>query len=159
MTDPGSPGGTPPPAPESAAGAASDAMADAKAAVDKMTAGMSGGERLMGLGALVILAGYVIFELIMREYSTGTFGVLLSVWILIVIMARRRGAKGASEGLASNFWLRVMGYSLTIVGVYFLLGELRAGSIDEFADVLGAIALYGGILIIFLGTRGLPKTD
>ena len=40
-----------------------------------------------------------------------------------------------------------------------LLGELRNGSIDEFGDVLGAIALYGGILVVFLGTRALPKTD
>jgi hypothetical protein len=160
MTDPGSPGGTPPPPPppEGAASPGSQAMADAKASIDKVTAGMSAGARLMGLGALIILGGYVVFELIMREYSTGPTCVLLSVWILIVAMARQRGSAGADTGLASNTWLRVIGYSLAIVGVYFLLSELRAGSLDEFADVIGAIVLYGGIVVVFLGTRALPKT-
>jgi hypothetical protein len=158
MTDPGSPGGTPPPPPESAASPGSQAMADAKASIDKVTAGMSAGARLMGLGALIILGGYVVFELIMREYSTGSICVLFSVWILIVAMARQRGSAGADTGLASNTWLRVIGYSLAIVGVYFLLSELRAGSLDEFADVIGAIVLYGGIVVVFLGTRALPKT-
>jgi hypothetical protein len=133
-------------------------MADAKASLDKVTSGMSAGAKLMGLGALIILGGYVVFELIMNTYGTGSLVVLLSIWILIVAMARRRGSSGADVGLASDFWLRVMGYSMTIVGVYFLLGELRSGSIDEFEDVLGAIALYGGIVVVFLGTRALPKT-
>jgi hypothetical protein len=113
----------------------------------------SAGANLMGLGALVLVGGYLLFELILDEYSTGSLTMLFAAWILALVWM----GTDSWGGIPVNTALRFAGYSLTLLGVYFLLNDLRGGFVDGI-DILGAIVYYGGIVIVFLGARSLPKS-
>ncbi|HKZ25603.1 MAG TPA: hypothetical protein VJ398_07410 [Acidimicrobiia bacterium] len=115
--------------------------------------GRSSGASLMALGALILIGGYLIFELILDEFRTGVLELLLAFWILAVV---GMGAR-ASGGMTSKTVLKILGYSLSFIGAYWLLSYIRSGFPDDAVDVIAAIVYFGGIVVVFLGTRGLPQ--
>lgn len=148
------------PAPESSEPPAEQAPApqggmgqDLSAAVAKLGAG----EKLAVLGAAGVLAVWVVFDLLIDEYSTGSVSFVLA---LVVCYAAYRHHGRGSEGWAVPYQTIVwVGASLLgILGVWFLIEELRQDILDaDAATLIGALAFYAGTIVSGIGAYQLSS--
>lgn len=109
---------------------------------------------MVALGGLVLVATYVIFGLAFNDYWVGWLALLLAVSSLLLL----RGDNTFIEKLAPIAVLaKTIGYLLAIIGVFALVEDLRFadGTLNEFPDVIGALAAYAGYVIAFLGARSI----
>ena len=109
---------------------------------------------MLTLGAIVLIATYVIFGLISNDYWVGWMAVVPAV--LVVLLQRNDGT--FAEGIASKPTLmKALGYIIVIVGLLALIEDVRfsEGTLDEMPDLLGALAAYAGYVLAFLGARSI----
>ncbi len=120
--------------------------------VGNLIDGLGSGERLFALGAALIVVDYLLFELILEEYSffTGTLLVaaigLFAVWV-------RHSRSGASWPVPYGWVAKLLGYMAVFLGLIELLADLRLGILDNGADVIGGLGLYAGAVLMLLGSR------
>ncbi len=123
---------------EQTPGAQSGMAQDLTAAVAKLGAG----EKLAVLGAAGVLAVWLVFDLLIDEYSTGSLAFVLA---LVVSYAAYRHHGRGSDGWAVPYQTIVwVGASLLgVLGVWFLIEELRGDIFDaDAATIIGAVAFY-----------------
>lgn len=113
----------------------------------------SGSEGLLLIGALAILGGWLIFEVIASEYTAGATPVVLAAWALVVLM-NDSGMGPVSKSTV----LKVLGYTVALFGAREIIADLRTGLLDDIGDWLGALIFYAGAALMFVGARGI-KTD
>ena len=120
---------------------------DLSAAVSKLGAG----EKLAVLGAAGVLAVWLVFDLLIDEYSTGSVSFVLA---LVVSYAAYRHHGRGSEGWAVPYETIVwVGASLLgVLGVWFLIEELRQSILDaDAATLIGALAFYVTTIVSGIG--------
>lgn len=108
----------------------------------------AGGSGLMMIGAAIIVAGWVIFGVIMGEFP------LLAVYVSVAALTLMSilGVGGLNLG---DRTLKLLGYFMGLAGLVLLVGDLRFGFPDRVADNLANIVFYIGCLLMFVGARGL----
>lgn len=119
-------------------GAASGIGSDISATVAKLGAG----EKLAVLGAAGVLAVWLVFDLLIDEYSTGD---MMFVVALVVAVAAYKHHNGGSEGWSIDYRTLVIvgGAVLGILGAYYLIEEVRAEIFDaDGATIIGALVFY-----------------
>ena len=115
---------------------------------------LSSGAGMLTLGAIVLIATYVIFGLISNDYWVGWMAVVPAV--LVVLLQWNDGS--FAERIASKSTLmKALGYVIVIVGALALIEDIRfpEGTLDEMPDLLGALAAYAGYVLAFLGARSI----
>lgn len=108
----------------------------------------------MMIGAAVILGGWLLFGIILDDYFTDWTVLLAAVFVLILT----RSDGGFHEKIATKMTLlKVLGYAVGILAVFELIFDLRfaGGVLNSFVEILGAIALFGGSALVFMGARAL----
>jgi hypothetical protein len=118
------------------------------------TSASSSPESMMMIGSAVILGGWLLFGIILDDYFTDWTALLLAVLVLALTMSRG----GFLEGLASkNTLLKIGGYAIGVLAVFELIFDLRfaSGVLNDFVEILGALALFGGSALVFMGARAL----
>lgn len=115
-----------------------------------MAADFTSGEGLVALGGLVVVAGYIIFEVIVAEYFTNWLILLLAIAAAVLPRLNRETVEKVHP-LA--VMMKTLGYALGILGVLALINDLRFENYDDFASVLGALALYAGAALALVGAR------
>jgi len=112
----------------------------------------SSSEGMLMIGALLVMGGYLVFELITREFFQSWLVLTAAAFILIL----PRVSRAVTEQIAPlPVILKALGYVIAINGLLDVLNTLRAGSINEVMEVLGALVIYGGYVLVFLGARGI----
>lgn len=113
-------------------------------------AGQSG-ETLVMWGALVVLAAWLIFDVISDEYGVTSIAVVLA----LIIVAIPRIDKEAITGVASmEAFAKAAGYGLAVAGFVELVSDIDSNIFDAGgATLFGAIVAYAGYVLAFLGAR------
>jgi hypothetical protein len=109
---------------------------------------------MVALGGLVLIGTWVVFGVLLNDYWVGWLALLLSVISLLLLRANSTFV----EKLAPVPVLtKIVGYLLAIIGLFVLIEDLRFadGTLNEFPDVVGALAAYAGYVIAFLGARSI----
>jgi len=109
---------------------------------------------MVALGGLVLVGTYLVFGLILNDYWVGWITVLLAISAVLLLRVDRTFI----EKLAPVPVLaKIVGYLLAILGLLALIEDLRFadGTLNEFPDVIGALAAYAGYVIAFLGARSI----
>ena len=107
---------------------------------------------MVTLGATVLVGTYVIFGLLLNDYWVSWIAMLLAISALLL----SRVDTAFIENVAPMAVLtKVIGYLLAIIGVLAIVEDLRFadGTLNEFPDVIGALAAYAGYVLAFLGAR------
>ncbi len=150
---PDQPSGMPPqpaPDPTPEASPVTDAMADAKAAFSR--AGFSTPTGMIALAGLIILGVELVFNIIMREFSTGPF--LLPAIVIVVIYY----GKGVYDRIGpADTLLKLVGMVLAVIAVVSLLITLRSASalLRDVSNILGYLLVWGAALLAFMGARSI----
>ena len=103
---------------------------------------LGAGEKLAVLGAAGLLAVWLVFDLLIDEYSTGD---MIFVLALVVVVAAYKHHNGGSEGWSIDYRTLVIvgGALLGILGGYYLIEEVRGDIFDaDGATVIGALVFY-----------------
>ena len=100
------------------------------------------------IGAAVIVAGHVLFGIIMGDFTYSTVYVAVSLLILMSILAPNLRVGGTGTQ-------RILGYFLGLAGLLLLLSDARFGFPDGFVDNLANLVFYGGAALAFIGALGL----
>lgn len=108
----------------------------------------SDGTGLLMIGAAAIVGGWVIFSVIMGEFTYGAVYLAVAALALMSIL----GVGGLGLGART---LKLFGYFMGVVGVALLVGDLRFGFPDGGADNIANIVFYLGCLLMFVGARGI----
>ena len=116
---------------------------------------LSQGEKLVGLGAVAVLAVYIIFELITEDYGVSDLPILLAAFILGVLWLRLQ-RPGMSWAVPSTSLLRAGGYLLLAWGVVEFIDELK-DDIFEYpgATIAGFLILVAGCAVAGFGAKQL----
>lgn len=110
------------------------------------------GVALVWIGAALILAVFVVFEVIAAEYFVTTTAVVLAAGIL-VLPRLAPDAIGAIATLPAV--TKVLGYLLAFSGVVELLDDVRFDVLDEFVAIVGALVAYAGYGLAAYGARSI----
>ena len=116
--------------------------------------GMTIGEQLLALGAILLVGVDLIGDLIVEE-----FGVALMPWFLAVLALAAIGVKRMRSGdlpLPYTWVLVTLGYLVAFLTVYYFLFDLR-GDFYDGADVFWALVTYAGGILMGVGAYMLSK--
>ncbi len=114
--------------------------------------GMSTAEQLLALGAVLVVGNYLLFNLILSEYSFFTGSLLVAGYVLFALWLHR-SRPGASWPLPYGWLLKVLGYTAGFLGLLELLADLRLGILDNAGDIIAGLVGYAGALLMLWGAR------
>jgi hypothetical protein len=109
---------------------------------------------MVALGGIVLIATWLVFGVLLNDYWIGWLALLLAVVAVLLL----RGSGSFAEKIAPIPVLaKTIGYLLALIGVFALVEDLRFadGTLNEFPDVIGALASYAGYVIAFMGARSI----
>jgi len=111
-------------------------------------------ESMMKIGAAVILGGWLMFSIILDTFGANWTVLVLSALILTLVL----GKGDLFEKLAPKATLlKVAGYAIGAFALIELIWDIRFATIylDSFLEILGALALFGGSVLVFMGARSI----
>lgn len=114
----------------------------------------SSSEGLVAFGGGLVIASYVIFYLILADYSIGWTALLFAVFAVLL----PRAGRGFTESIAPlPTLMKAVGYILGIIGVFAVVSDVRFASsaLNSFGEVLGALVAYAGCAVAFLGANSI----
>jgi hypothetical protein len=112
--------------------------------------GSTSAENLITLGALLVLASWILFEVIARDYFVTTVAVVLAG----AIVALPRFDVEAIKAVAPvSAFLTAGAYALALTGVVELVDDIRYESFDGASATIGALVAYAGYVMAFVGAR------
>ncbi len=114
----------------------------------------SSGEGLVAFAGIVLLANYVIFEVIFGEYFISYVLLLLAVAAALLPRLRRESVEAV---LPLGTLMKVIGYGITILGVFEIVDDVRFDGYDDFGSIIAALAAYAGYAMAFLGARSIKN--
>lgn len=110
------------------------------------------GTGLVSLAGIVVLAVYLVFELIFREYFVAYAALMLAAVAVILPRVRRDSVE---KFHAFSSLMKVVGYGLALIGVFELLDDIRFNGYDDTGSVVGALVAYAGYVMAIMGARSI----
>jgi len=101
-----------------------DPVGQANAAIGQMSAG----EKLIGLGALVLIAVDLLADIILDEYGMGRLLWLVAVLAVAAMWVRR--LRGGALAISYEATVVFLGYVAGLVGLREFLGDIEGGLFD-----------------------------
>ena len=124
---------------ESTSGGSSNPLADAP------------GDTLVTIGALIVAAAWLIFDVITDDYGTGS---LIPVLALIILVMPRLDKDAITAVAPMEAFVKAAGYGLAVAGVVEFVADIDANIFDAGgATLFGAIVTYVGYVAAFLGAQ------
>jgi hypothetical protein len=113
------------------------------------TMGSSG---FLMIGSALIVAGWILFGLLIGEYAFSAVYVGLAVLVLLSVL----GMRGFGVGAGTQ---RTIGLFIGIAALLDILNDIRFdGFPDGFVDVLAYLVFVAGAALMFLGARGMKSS-
>lgn len=121
---------------------------------DSVSQRFSSSEGMVAFGGGVIVAGWVFFEIILNDFYTAWVTLLLAV---LAIMLPRASRTFVEKLAPLSTLMKAVGYMIVILAAFSLIENIRfaSGALDDFTEILGALVLYGGSAIAWLGARAI----
>jgi hypothetical protein len=113
-------------------------------------ADFSSGEGMVALAGLIIIGVWLIFEVLTRQYSLTTFAIVLGAGAALI---PRMSPEAVAKIMPVPAVMKVLGYTLVLVGVIEVVTDIRIGIYDSPMAVLGALIAYGAYGLAFMGAR------
>lgn len=110
----------------------------------------SSGEGLVTFAGMVLLAIWVIFDVILDDYGVGVLTLLLAA---LVVIAPRMSRETVEKVLPLPVIIKVAGYTLASIGVIEVVGALEGGFYEEALTIIAALAEYAAFAMAFIGAR------
>jgi hypothetical protein len=114
--------------------------------------GSMSGETMVMAGAALVLASYVIFSLILRDYGQSAMTVTAAIFVIILFQVKPAWVTAIAP---IPVLLKTLGYTIATVGVLEFLGDVRSEILDNASTIIGAIVAYVGYVLAFLGARSI----
>ena len=112
------------------------------------------GEGLVAFAGIVVVATWVIFDVLVADYGVNYIMLLLGV-AAAVLPRLDRGTVEKLHPLPLS--MKVIGFGIALIGLFALIEDLRfVGSFDGVGVILGALATYAAAVMAFLGARQIP---
>ncbi|MFZ0012751.1 MAG: hypothetical protein WAL25_01430 [Acidimicrobiia bacterium] len=108
------------------------------------------GEGLIAFSGIVLLAIWVIFDVFLDEYGLGPVHILLAFTVVVVPRIDRSAVERV---LPVPMIMKLAGYTIAILGVISIVGDIEDGVLDGFGTVIAALGSYGAYAMAFLGAR------
>jgi hypothetical protein len=125
----------------------------ATAAFNAAKASLDSGERMIAVGALILLIGvYLIGDIAMDEWGIGqlTWSASLGALALMYLVK----TKGRTLPIPYTFSLKVLSYLIGALGVSEVLWFIEGGRADG-AEVLFSLLYFAGVIAMVMGARAL----
>ncbi len=112
----------------------------------------STGEGMVALAGIIILAVWLIFEVITDDFGVSTLTILLATGA-VVFPRLDRAKVEAYHPLASL--MKVIGYTLAVIGVVNIIGDIETSGFSDIGGLtlLAMLLMYAASVIAFLGAR------
>jgi hypothetical protein len=124
----------------------------AQAQMSSLLSRLSLGERLLAVGALLLVLGDIVFDIFL-DYSFSDTAWLAGVIALVLILVHVRPTNGLSvpDG-AYRLALVILGVVAFLSGVRWLLFDLQVFSgAMSVSYLLGALCFYAGVILMGIG--------
>lgn len=108
------------------------------------------GEGLVAFAGMVLLAVWVIFDLILDTYGVDN---LIPVVATVAVILPRLNRTTVDRFHPLPLLMKVTGWGLVLLGVVELLLDLRIGFYGHVGGIIGALAAYAGFVMAFVGAR------
>lgn len=114
----------------------------------------SSSEGMVSFGGGLLIAGYLLFGLILNEYWVGWMALLFAVFAVLIPRVDRQFIEKFAP---LNAVMKAVGYTIGIIGVFAVVENIRFASsqLDDFVEILGALVAYAGYVIAYLGARSI----
>jgi hypothetical protein len=112
---------------------------------------------LIRIGAAIIVADWILFDIILDKYYFFTLTLLLAFYALFAVWAHT--SRPSTSWPVPYAWvLKLLGYTVGVLVLIEFIGDLRYGVLDNAGDIFGGIVLYAGAFVMFWGARQLEVT-
>lgn len=114
------------------------------------TTDFTSGEGLVALAGMILLAVWLIFDVILDEYGLGLVTLLAAV---VVVMVPRLDPATVAKVHSVPVIMKVVGYGLALIGVIDVIAAIEGGFFDDALEVIAALATYAAFGVAFVGAR------
>jgi hypothetical protein len=112
----------------------------------------TGNEGFLMIGSALIVAGWLLFGVIIGEYAVSAVYVILATMVLLSTLA----VAGLTVGAGTQ---RAIGLFMGIALFVTVLNDIRfSGFPDELVDWLAYLVFLAGAAIMFMGARGMKTS-
>ncbi len=108
------------------------------------------GEGLVAFAGMVVIASWIIFSIMAREYFF-EFSILLLALAAAILPRVDRATLERVHPLP--VLMKTLGYAIAILGVFTLFEDVRFGILDEVWAVIGGLITYAAAVMAFIGAR------
>ena len=140
------------PAPAAPVQSTPTATSQASTEMSSLLARLSFGERMLAVGALLLVLGDIVFDVFL-DYSFSDTAWLAGVIALVLVLVHARPTNGLSvpDG-AYRLALVILGVVAFLSGVRWLLFDLQVFSGGmSVSYLLGALCFYAGVILMGIG--------
>ena len=120
------------------------------AAVLEGAGDFTSGEGLVAFAGMVLLAVWVIFDLIADTYAMDN---LVPVVAAVALLLPRLDRVRVESIQPLPVLMKLAGWALVLLGIVDFLIDVRFGFYDTIGGIIGALAAYAGYVMAFLGAR------
>jgi hypothetical protein len=120
-----------------------------------MLAKLDAAEQMALGGAALIILVELIFGVLLQQYHAGQISFLAAV--AVVAAAWIRHARHGEVPLGYVTVVRLAGFTVGLIALVGIVGELRNGVFDDIADILGGLAYYIGAALMVAGAWSLKE--
>jgi hypothetical protein len=113
---------------------------------------------LIRIGAAIIIADWLLFDIILDGYYFFTLTLLIALYALFAAWVRT-SRRSSTWPVPYGWIMKLLGYSAGVLVLIEFIGDLRYGVLDNATDIFGGIILYVGGLAMFWGARQLGAGD
>ncbi len=108
------------------------------------------GEGLVAFAGMVVLAVWIIFDLIVDNYNMdNVIAIIASLAIILPRLDRDKVERFHSLPVL----MKVIGWALALFGLMEFIVEVRFAAFDDFGIVIAALIAYAGYVMAFVGAR------
>ncbi len=111
------------------------------------------GEGLVSFAGMVLLAVWLIFDVVANEYGMDN---LVPVLAAVAVIAPRLERSTVERVLPLPMVMKLTGWALVLVGLVEVIVDVRFNAYQDFVAVIGALAAYAGYAMAFVGARQIP---
>ncbi len=118
----------------------------------KNTTDFTSGEGLVALAGIVILAVWIIFDVIVQDYGVTTLAIVLALLAAVLPRMKREDVEKIQR---LPILMKVIGYGLVAVGIVEVINDISHGFYDNALGVIGALVAYAAYAMAFMGARSI----